>query len=247
MRLLIAIALIAAPVSAMAGIRATYIDPDQQRLVIEVSDSGDIRIDGPDPSHYGIIKGEQFYVVGREGDGWTVARIEDVANAIGAVSPPLLRELFGAGSARAKPASLRVVEKGKRTHLGREGLLLSVHHGGGGRPSEPTMFLVSRDEDLKPVGRALEQFSLAFIVMLGGLTGPTPSEEIEGMRSLFALGTPLEIEDGYKLVALETAAIPAERATLPAKPRTLQEIIAATKLRPLTEEEMAEPGSALRN
>jgi hypothetical protein len=141
----------------------------------------------------------------------------DVALAFGSVTPQILKDLFGAARpAVTAPARLKIEDKGKRAHLGREGMLLAVTDLSEGAKAKPQQFLVSRDEDLKPVGRALEQFTYSFFVLLGGLTGPALPGPMDKIRSLIALGTPLEIEGGYKMVALESADVDPARVALPA-------------------------------
>ncbi len=237
MRFVAAMLLFLCPSAASAGLKATYIESGQQ-IVIEVANGGDARIGGPDPNSYGIVKGGEFFLVGKENGAWRVARMEDVATAMSGVLPTFLKDLFGSvGSAVTKPANLRVEEKGKRTHLGREGLLLAVRDLDEGTAAKTQLFLVSRDEDLKPVGRALEQFSYSFFLLVGGLTGPVAPASLNKISSLFALGTPLEIEGGYKLVALENTAVNPARVALPAPPQTLAEIKAGIKVQPVEADE----------
>lgn len=240
MRLIAALALLLAPFSAEAGQRATYTDDGKQQLVILVADNGDARVNGPDPEQYGVLRGGQFYLVGRKDGKWTVARTQDVAAAFAKVMPAIFSSL-GAGTGKPARKPPRIVPKGKRTHLGREGQIYHIYFAGDEKPDVPREYLISADPKLKPVGAALEQFTLALTMMMGALIGPAVSELSDDTRAVFALGTPLDMEKGYKLLSLETVDVAHEAMELPAKPQTVEQIVAETQVRALTSEEMAQP------
>ena len=240
MRLIAALALLLAPFSAHAGQRATYTDNGKQQLVILVADNGYARVNGPDPEQYGVLRDGQFYLVARKDGHWTVARTQDVAAAFAKVMPAI----FGSpGAAAGKPARKppRIVPKGKRTHLGRQGQLYHIYFAGDEKPDDPREYLISADPALKPVGAALEQFTLMLTTMMGALIGPAVAELNNDARAVFALGTPLDMEQGYKLLSLETVEVAHEAMELPAKPQTVEQIVAQTEVRALTPEEMAQP------
>ncbi len=214
MRLVAALALLLAPCSAQAGQRATYTDDGKQQLVILVADNGHARVNGPDPEQYGVLRDGQFYLVARKDGQWTVARTQDVAAALAKVMPAIFSDLAGGGKTARKPP--RIVPKGKRTHLGREGQLYHVYFAGDGKPDDPREYLISADPALKPVGAALEQFTLMLTTMMGALIGPAVAELNDDARAVFALGTPLDMERGYKLLSLETVDVAHEAMELPA-------------------------------
>jgi hypothetical protein len=240
MRLIAALALLLAPFSAHAGQRATYTDNGKQQLVILVADNGYARVNGPDPEQYGVLRDGQFYLVAHKDGQWTVARTQDVAAAFAKVMPAIFS---GTGTAAGKPARKppRIVPKGKRTHLGREGQLYHIYFAGDEKPGDPREYLISADPELKPVGAALEQFTLMLTTMMGALIGPAVAELNDDARAVFALGTPLDMEQGYKLLSLETVEVAHEAMELPAKPQTVEQIVAQTKVRALTPEEMVQP------
>ncbi len=103
------------------------------------------------------------------------------------------------------------------------------------------MILMSSDPTLKPLGAALEQFTLALTMMMGALMGPAVAQQMDETRAVFARGTPLDMEHGYTLVKLEEAEIAHEAMELPATPQTVEQIAAEVQVRALTPEEMAEP------
>jgi hypothetical protein len=240
MRLIAALALLLAPFSAHAGQRATYTDNGKQQLVVLVADNGYAPVNGPNPEQYGLLRDGQFYLVARKDGQWTVARTQDVAAALAKVMPAIFSS---AGAAAGKPARKppRIVPKGKRTHLGREGQLYHIYFAGDEKPDDPREYLISADPALKPVGAALEQFTLMLTTMMGALIGPAVAELNDDARAVFALGTPLDMEQSYKLLSLETVEVAHEAMELPAKPQTVEQIVAQTEVRALTPEEMAQP------
>lgn len=240
MRFIAALALLLAPITAQAGQRATYSDNGTQPLVILVADNGDARVNGPDPEQYGLLRGGQFYLVARKEEQWTVARTEDVAAAFAKVMPAIFGDLAGAAAKPARAAP-RIEEAGRRTHLGHDGRLYRVRFAGLEEAGEESELLMSADPALKPVGAALEQFTLAMTMLMGSFIGPAVEEAMAETRTIFALGTPLDMEGSYKLVSLEPADIPHEAMELPAKPKTVEQIAAEVQVRALTPEEMAEP------
>lgn len=239
MRILFALALLFTPVPALAGQRATYTESDGKQLVILVADNGDARIDGPEPGRYGLYRGGEFYLVARNEGAWTVARVADIAEAFAKVMPTVFRDIAGAAAKPARP-SPRIVAQGRRSHLGREGQVYEVFFAGSDKPEDSSTLLMSSDAALKPIGAALEQFTLSLTLLMGAFIGPAVEEALAETRALFSLGTPLDMEGSYTLLNLEEVDIAHEALEFPAKPQTLEQIVAETKLRALTPEEMTD-------
>lgn len=217
---------LAAPASA--GLRAVYGSAEENKtLVVEVSDAGDVRIAESGDSSFGLLLDGQFYVVSRQLDGWMAARIGDVAMAVDrAVTPIFGDALTHAGPAR--PAARLVTErKGVRIVGGREGQVWTVAGIGGTSEGAPAEYVMSQDADLKPVGRALEQFMHAAIIPGAPLMGSGAAELIEETRAIFALGTPIDVGGRFQLRYVEPVALDATRFALPVKPATVDELIAA--------------------
>lgn len=229
---------------ASAGLRATYNDEEGKKMVVEVADNGDARITPDGAQQYGILRGGELYAVGVEGDVVEVARVKDVAAALDQVMPPVFKQIFSAPGAAAAGSKMRIEPKGKRMVLGREGLVYAAYGMDDGKPGEASELVVSADPALKPVGRALEEFMVGSTVMVAGFIGPAAAEIAGDMRTVFALGTPLDMGGKMKLVALETAAIPAAATQLPAAPQTPGQILAGMKksMAARTEASAGEPG-----
>lgn len=240
MRFIVAVSLLLAPLPAFAGQRATYSDNSNQRLVILVADNGDARVTGPDPDQYGVVRGGQFYLVARKEGQWTVARPQDVAAAFAKVMPTIFGDAAGP-TPRPAPKLPTFEPAGKGTHLGREGRLYRFRFARAAPGDQPSLFLMSEDPALKPIGAALEQFTLALTLLMGAFMGPAVEDELVETRAIFALGTPLDMAQGYKLVSLETVEVGHEAMELPATPKTIDQIAAEVEVRALTPEEMAEP------
>jgi hypothetical protein len=221
--------LIAAAAPAEAGLRATYAQPDGQRLVIDVADNGDARIGEVGKAEYGLLLADGFYMVSNEGGAWQAARLSDVAAAIDQVLPPIFRDIFTAGSARKPPAWFRIDAKGERTVAGRSGKVYAVAGMNDGRAKETETFVMSDDPALKPIGRAMEQFMNAAMVPAAAMIGPAAADIVAETRAIFALGTPLDAGGRFTLTSIETVDVPAAATTLPTKPQTTAELVALMK------------------
>jgi hypothetical protein len=225
--MVLALLLLLAGSPALAGLRAIYNDAAQSRqLIIDVADNGDARIGEAGSTDYGLLLAGQFYMVGREDGVATVARIEDVAAAIDTVVPPIFKDIFSAAPTRA-PAAFRAGKKGSRTVAGRTGTVYAVYGLNDEKPKEATEFVMSEDPDLKPIGRALEQFMNAAILPGAVFIGPAAAEIVAQTRAIFALGTPLDGGGRFTFAKIETVKLNHEALELPAKPKTVEELVAA--------------------
>lgn len=220
------LALGAAP--ALAGTKAVYDQEGKGPLIVEIADNGDMRVGPDDGEMYGLMLGDTFYVVGTEEGKISVARLQDVATAFDTALPPIFGQLFGA-AARATPAHpARIENLGPRTVNGRPGVAYRLSSSGSDGMSAE--LVVSTDPALAPVGRAMGRFTEATMVMLRPLFGAATAGMVTDMRAVFALGTPLSSKRGLTLKSVETADVPAARLALPAKPQTVEEIIAELKV-----------------
>ena len=217
---------LAAP--AQAGLRAVYGSAEENKtLVVEVSDAGDVRIAESGDSSFGVLQGGQFYVVSRQQDGWMAARIGDVAAAVDRVVAPIFGDALTHDGPARPAAKLVTARKGTRVVGGREGQVWTVAGIGGMAEGAPAEYVMSQDADLKPVGRALEQFMHAAIIPGAPLMGSGAAELIEETRAIFALGTPIDVGGRFQLRYVETVTLDAARFALPVKPATVDELVAA--------------------
>ncbi len=223
------LALLIGAAPALAGQRATYLQPDGRQLVIDVGDDGDARVGEPGQEEYGLLRRDGFYIVSKESGDWQVARIADVAAAIDQVVPPIFKDIFTAGSKRRPPGAFRVEAAGERTVAGRKGRIYRVYGMNEAKPAEAETFVMSDDPALKPVGRAMEQFMNGAMVPAAVFIGPAAADIIAETRAIFALGTPLDAGGRFQLTGVETIAVPASATALPAKPQTVAELVAAMK------------------
>jgi len=233
MRRLIAVTMFAwlAAVPADAGTKAVYEQAENKgSLTVEIADNGNVRIGPSDQSMYILLLGDSSYIVTIKDGKTTVARVADVAAAFDKVMPPIFGKIFGA-AAKDTPKGPPPMEKiGPQTVNGRTGIAYKFK---GGDPKEESPVLVlSDDPALQPVGRAMERFTEASVLMLAPLFGKGIESMIDDMRAVFAMGTPLRGGDGMTLKSVETADVPAARVALPAKPQTVDEIVKSIKLTP---------------
>jgi hypothetical protein len=225
---------IASPASA--GSKATFEGMPGPPLVIELADNGDARIGaaGQDES-YGLLIGKAYYIVSREKGEWKVARIEDLAAAIGRVVPSVFRTLFGAAAhaSKATDAKLKIVKTGSRTIAGFTGDVYAVTGLNSEKPAEATEVVATLDPRLAPAGRALASFNDAMMVMMAPMLGEMVDQEVAQGRAMAALGTPLSVKDGPHLVSFAEAKVDPARLVLPAKPQTVDQIAAGMKVTPI--------------
>lgn len=213
---------------ANAGLRAVYGSSEENRtLVVEVADNGDARIAESGDESYGLLIAGHFYVVSRPNGQWMAARIEDVAAAIDRAMPPIFGDVFTHGGAARPVARLRMEQRGERVVGGRTGMIWAVSGIGGAGEGPAAEYVMSKDADLAPVGKALEQFMHASIVPGAPLLGSAAAELIEETRAIFALGTPIDVGGRFQLRYIEQADIAAARLALPAAPATVDQLLAA--------------------
>lgn len=226
-----AAAMLLAGSAAQAGLRAVYLDVAKaKQLQIDVYDNGDARIGEVGNEDYGLLIGGEFYIVDIEGGKATVARLKDVATAIDAVLPPIFKGLFDMAADQAPRAPLKIEPGEAGSAGGRDGKIYRIKGLDSAQPEKVTEFLISEDADLKPVGTALEAFMNAAIVPAAPLIGAGATELIAETRTIFALGTPLDAGGRLRLNLAGKAAFPAAYFRLPAKPQTVEQLVAAMKL-----------------
>jgi hypothetical protein len=200
-------------------------------VVIEVGDNGDARVGAEGKDDYGLMIGGEFYLVAKDGTQWKVARVADQAAAFDKVMPPVFRSLFSA-AAKARPSKLNMVRKGARTVAGVTGNVYAVTGLDAEKPAEVTELVITTDPRLVPVGRALGGFTDAMMVMMTPLIGEMAASEVAENHELMALGTPLDTKAGLHLTAFAEAKVDPARLTLPAKPQTVDQIVAGIKITP---------------
>jgi hypothetical protein len=216
---------------ALAGSRAVYEGMPGPPVVIEVGDNGDARVGAEGKDDYGLMIGGEFYLVAKDGTQWKVARVADQAAAFDKVMPPVFRSLFSA-AAKARPSKLNMVRKGTRTVAGVTGDVYAVTGLDAEKPTEVTELVITTDPRLMPVGRALGGFTDAMMVMMTPLIGEMAASEVAENHELMALGTPLDTKAGLHLTAFSDARVDPARLTLPAKPQTVDQIVAGIKITP---------------
>ena len=216
---------------AMAGSRAVYEGMPGPPIVIEVGDNGDARIGADGKDEFGLLIGSEFYLVAKDGAQWKVARIADQAAAFDKVLPPIFRTLFSAAG-KAAPSKLKMVKKGTRSVAGITGDVYAVTGLDSEKPAEVTELVITTDPRLVPVGRALGGFNDAMMVMMAPLIGEMAASEVADNHALMALGTPLDTRNGLHLTAFAEARIDPARLALPARPQTVDQIVAGIKVTP---------------
>lgn len=210
-----------------AGTRATYVGQDGKRLVVEVTDAGDARIGEEGASDYGVLTGGRFHVVGAGAGGRSVARIEDVADAIDAVVTPIFNGLL-AGPPRAS-ARLRIEARGPTEVAGVAGSRFAVSGLDRRDPAKVEEYVLSTDPRLAPVGAALEGFMNAAVLPGAALLGRPAADLVADTRAIFARGTPLAAGARIRLERIETADVPVARVALPAPPIDRDRLIEAMR------------------
>lgn len=224
------LALASATSAAQAGLRAIYVDiAKAKQLQIDVQDNGDARIGEVGSEDYGLLIGGQFYIVDREGGTITVARLKDVAAAMDQVLTPVFNGLFEQ-STDAMPKAPLTVEPGEAGNAGgREGRVYHIKGLDHVRPDKPSDFLISSDEDLKPVGSALEGFMNAAVVPSAPLIGAMAKDLIAETRTIFSLGTPIDVGGRFRLNVASKAAFPSAYFRLPAQPQSVGSLVLSMK------------------
>ncbi len=212
--------------AAAAGMRAVYIDLRQgKQLQIDVGDSGDARIGEVGSEDYGLLVGGEYYVVDVVDGQPMVARLKDIATALDRVLPPIFRDLFDMAAEKAPKAELKITPGEPGSAGGREGRVYRIK-GLETDVDKDTIFLISSDPELKPMAVALESFLNAQIVPASPLIGKGATELIAQTRTIFALGTPIDMGDRMRLNLAGKAAFPASYFRLPARPQTVDQLVA---------------------
>ena len=213
---------------AWAGQRAVYVDKEGKKLTIEVTDDGNAIVKPDGEEQFGILRDGHFYLIGHENGALHVARMEDMAAAFDKILPPIFKQLFDM-AAKDKPKSkIRVEPAGARTIAGHEGQLYKVYGLKDDKPNEATEMVLTKEAALQPVGQAMAQFSISSVLLLAPMLGNAAGDMISEMHIIFSYGAPLDVGQ-FKLASVETATIPASAAALPAKPETVDEIVAQMK------------------
>ncbi|MBN8840716.1 MAG: hypothetical protein J0I25_11015 [Sphingomonadales bacterium] len=231
--LVLACALLAASPAA-GGTRATYNGTSEPReLVVEIADNGGAaRVSVPGRDDYGLMLGDQFYLVKPQDGKPQVARVADVAAALDRVMPPIFKNLFGAVGGAIKDTPLYAVRGGSKTVAGIAGEVWLVKGLDDEKPDAAAEVVVSHDPALAPVGRALAAFLESSMVMMRPLIGSGAAMMVRQNRQLFALGTPIASADRFTLTKVESVAEPASRFVLPARTATVDELVAEMKITP---------------
>lgn len=226
------ILLVASP--AAAGTRATYAGTSEPKaLVVEIADDGvAARVSVPGRDDYGLMLGDQFYLVKPRDGKRQVARVADMAAALDRVMPPTFKNLFGAMGGAIKASPLDAVRGGSKAVAGVPGEIWLVKGLDDEKPDAATEVVVSHDPALAPVGRALAAFLESGMVMMRPLIGNGAAEMVQQNRQLFALGTPIASADRFTLTKIETVDEPAARFVLPARPATVDALVAEMKVTP---------------
>jgi len=228
-RLSLALCGLLAALPADAGMRAVYHGESEPRVLeVETGDAGELRIGKPGSPAYAIEREGRLYLVQPGADGKpVVVAVEDMAAVLGKSMPPLFAQLFSE-AARANPSPPPTMERaGSRTVAGFPGEVWKVTMAG--TPPTTQEMVFSSDPALKPVGRALGKFLESMMLMATPMLGAMAGEMVKEMRSVFAVGTPIESVGRFRLVEARPAEIPAERFVLPARPATRREIEAEMK------------------
>ncbi len=230
MRLLLTLVLTCLALPAAAGTTASYVSADGKRLVLDVSDTGAIRIGGVQPQQYGIIdKGELYLVETRSGPA-KVARLRDLSAAFDQLMGPMMKGLFDAAAKTPAPRADLKVEKGAPTSFaGFPGQSYRITGLNPGNPAQTVDWIVSTDPKLAPVGQGLQMFLESSMVLAAPFLGARTSDMIADIRRAFALGTPLSAPGQFNIESVKTADFPAEYFALPAKPQSVDEIVSGMK------------------
>lgn len=225
---LLASAMAAAP--AHADLRVIYMNvADAKQLQIEIDDNGDARIGEMGSSDYGLLLSGEFYVVSVQDKVVTVARIRDIATAIDQVMPPIFKGLFDAEGKAIPSDRVKIVRGDAGSAGGREGTVYHVSGLSDLQPDRVTDYLINTDPDLKPVGAVLEQFMNAAVVPSAPLIGGGARDLISQARSIFALGTPIDIGGRFRLNLASKANYDPRVFQLPGKPLTVEQLVASMK------------------
>ena len=204
--LLLAALLIESPASA--DVTARYRDQNGSAIIIQVSDSGDSRVEVNDAAY--LKAGGVGYLVVDEARGGFVVRLEDFTG--------VMEGLVGVTGPAASPTAppVEVHETGTEQVAGRTGRVFRI---GSGEDSVDAV--VSPDEDLAPLGRAL---NFHFGPMIRAMS-PNMREVGEAIIGVLDRGALLRLGAMWRLESLDRAPLPASLFTLPSAPISRDELI----------------------
>ena len=230
MRLIHAFALILAltPGALFAGQRATFTAKgDPKTLTVTVADNGDVRIEGTGEKEYGLRIGDTFYLVSNTAKGLTVARASDLPLAVKKAVPSEMRQLFGKLGKDMPKSKLVITPKGERAINGRTGKLYEISGLDRESGKKPAEFVMSDDPALKPFGDNLTDYISAITAPAMVMFGPMMEGLLTDMKTVFALGTPLDADGKFILTTVETVDTKAADFTLPAEPMSVDALAAS--------------------
>jgi hypothetical protein len=225
--LIIGTAIVLSASAADAGLRAIYLDVRQaKQLQIDVGDNGDARIGEVGNEDYGLIIGGEYYVVDMIDGQPFVARLKDIATAMDRVLPPIFNGLFDLAAEKAPQVPLKIEPGEPGSAGGREGRVYRIRGLDKDDADKESIYLISQDPELRPMGRALEDFLNSQIVPASPIIGKGATQLIAETRTIFALGTPIDMGDRMRLNLAGKAAFPPSYFRLPARPQTVEQLVA---------------------
>jgi hypothetical protein len=215
---LFAAGLLAAMPAAHADQRVVYKDADNRDFVFEVDDSGAIRVVGPSPAEYAILRAGELYMVGEQKGAPHVVRLGDLAAVAEEAIGPFFKTLMEAADDKPTGGKLVITTMGERTVGDFKGKAYSIKGLEHAKPDAALTWVASDDPALKPAGTALKAFVDMTLVMAAPLFGRAIESMLAENRQLFALGTPLDAGGKFRLASVTPQAIDDARFQLPAEP-----------------------------
>lgn len=195
------------------------------RMSVEVSDDGSARIHVTGRSAYFLIIGNEVYLIDRGIDETYATRLSDLNKVVSengtvaGLSPSVIDD--------AQQEGLEYL--GNRTVLGRVGIGYAEpkHYDDDGERSRHADLVISQDEGLKPIGKAIAQsidgrYGAGRTMTLVGMIGPLMfyADETE---ALLKSGTPLKL-GSLLLSKVAKGDIEDSRFELPKRVLTLEEL-----------------------
>lgn len=222
------IALLALAAPAWAGHRATFIDEEEGRMVIDLADTGDARLTLPDGAGLGLLIGNDVYLALPIAGAWQTIKVADFAAAVEAAGMSNIAALLDEESEDVPRLSgdFRIEPAGTQTVAGLTGKAYRVYGMPEAEPGAAETFVMSDDPVLAPISRLMENLLVVGAIIVGGGGEPESLKMLSAMRALFALGTPLEAGGRARLRKLEKMDVPAATMKLPSTPLTRAELIA---------------------
>lgn len=220
---IIAWLLLAAP--AFADIAGRYETVEDGRtfdmeMTIEANDSGDVRVQMAGTAFYYLLRADEFFIVQRESDAFSVVRLGDMF----AVQREVLDRMDWNEPqlpAEALENDWAFAAMGDVTVGGRDGTGYGIVPEGANEPMYASI-VVGKDEALAPLGQAMARANSAGIEGMGSL-GTMLSGMNAEMAALFENRAPLRILT-VELTDVSFDPIPEIRFALPAEPLTRDEL-----------------------